>query len=162
MENLPLERYTFFDLVNVTPRLWTGSGEASSRSMAFGGMVESNAYQFEGVDVSAPEYGAAWPWINPDIIQEIEVKGIGTKAEDGQFTGTVINVVTKSGGNEFHGATNFFYRHDSLMSDNSEGFMDTNLEVGRIDDEQAQWPFHVEKWNDVGAQLGGPIMKDKI
>ena len=65
MENLPLERYTFFDLVNVTPRLWTGSGEASSRSIALGGMVESNAYQFEGVDVSAPEYGAAWPWINP-------------------------------------------------------------------------------------------------
>ena len=35
-------------------------------------------------------------------------------------------------------------------------------EAVRIDEEQAQWPFHVEKWNDVGAQLGGPIMKDKI
>ena len=162
MENLPLERFTFFDLVNVTPGLWTGSGEASSRSIAFGGMVESNAYQFEGVDVSAPEYGAAWPWINPDIIQEIEVKGIGAKAEDGQFTGTVINVVTKSGGNDFHGAANLFYRHDNLMWDNSADFMAENMAAGRIDEEQAQWPFHVDKWYDVGAQLGGPIMKDKI
>lgn len=162
MDNLPLLRYCFFDLVNSTPGVWSHGGETNaSRSIAYGTSSESNTYLFDGVDTTAPDYGAGWAWLNPDVIQELQVIGVGGKAEYGNFMGATINVVTKSGGNEFHGGAGALFQIDALTGDNSKDYIQDLLDAGYISEDE-KFPFHREQFYDIGFQLGGPIIKDRI
>jgi len=76
LETVPTRRYTFFDMVQASPGI-TNESQEDSRASAFGSERKSNAYYINGLDISAPSTGAAWPWPMPDIIAEIEVTGIG-------------------------------------------------------------------------------------
>ncbi len=146
LDTLPTRRYTFFDMVQASPGITNASPE-DSRASAFGSERKSNAYYINGIDISAPSTGAAWPWPMPDIIQELEVTGIGAPAEYGNFEGAVINVVSKSGSNTFHGAVKYFMQTDSLTSSNTPN---------------EKWPFHRDHWHDAVFVLGGPIVKDRL
>jgi outer membrane receptor protein involved in Fe transport len=162
MDNLPLTRTCFFDLVNSTPGVWSHGGTTdSSRSVAYGTGSDSNTYLFDGVDTTAADYGAAWAWLNPDVIQEIQVIGIGGKAEYGNFMGATINIVTKSGGNEFHGGASTLFQFNALTSNNSEAYLQDLVDTGYISEDE-KFPFHRQAWRDLSFQLGGPIVKDKI
>jgi len=146
LDTLPTRRYTFFDMVQASPGITTSTPE-SSRASAFGGEQKSNAYYINGIDISAPSTGAAWPWPMPDIIEEIEITGIGAPAEYGNFEGAVINVVSKSGSNTFHGAAKYFIQTKSLTASNTP---------------KEKWPFNRDHWHDAVFLLGGPIVKDKL
>jgi hypothetical protein len=146
LDTLPTRRFTFFDMVQSAPGVTTSDPEYS-RASAFGGEEKSNAYYINGIDISAPSTGAAWPWPMPDIIDEMEITGIGAPAEYGNFEGVVINVVSKSGSNAFHGSAKFFLQPQSLTDNN------TPLE---------EWPFNRAHWHDAVFVLGGPIIKDKL
>lgn len=82
---------------------------------------------------------------NPDAIQEFSVQKSNFSAEYANATGAVVNVVTKSGTNQFHGAAFEFVR-------NAE-FNARNFFAARRDS---------LKRNQFGATLGGPIAKDKL
>jgi len=146
LDTLPTRRYTFFDMVQASPGITANSAE-SSRQSAFGSEVKSNAYYINGIDISAPSTGAAWPWPMPDIIQELEVTGVGAPAEYGNFEGAVINVVSKSGSNTFHGGVKYYLQPSWLTGNNTP---------------DKKWPFHRDHWHDAIFQLGGPIIKDKL
>jgi len=146
LDTLPTRRYTFFDMVQASPGVTPNSPE-SSRQSAFGSEVKSNAYYINGIDISAPSTGAAWPWPMPDVIEELEVTGVGAPAEYGNFEGAVINVVAKSGSNTFHGAAKYYLQTDSLTDNNTP---------------KEKYPFHRDHWHDAVFQLGGPIMKDRL
>lgn len=146
LESLPTRRYTFFDMVQASPGLTPGSIE-SSRVSAFGSDVKSNAYYLNGTDISAPSTGAAWIWPIPDAIEELEVTGVGAKAEYGNFQGAIINVVSKSGSNTFHGSAKYFFQHNSLTGNNTP---------------DVKWPYHITHWHDAVFSLGGAIKKDKL
>lgn len=146
LESLPTRRFTFFDMVQASPGL-TPSDRGSSRVSAFGSGDQDNAYYIQGIDISAPSTGAAWPWPMPDIIEEVEVTGVGAPAEYGNFTGAVINVLSKSGSNTFHGTVKYFFQHDKLTDNNTP---------------DETWPFHRDHWHDAIFQLSGPIIKDKL
>jgi TonB dependent receptor-like, beta-barrel/Carboxypeptidase regulatory-like domain len=146
LDTVPTRRYTFFDMVQASPGI-TNESQEDSRASAFGSERKSNAYYINGLDISAPSTGAAWPWPMPDIIQELEVTGIGAPAEYGNFEGAVINVVSKSGSNAFHGAAKLFLQTDGLTANNTP---------------DEQWPYHRDKWHDAVFVLGGPIIKDKL
>lgn len=162
MDNLPLLRSCFFDLVNSTPGVWSHGGNTdSSRSVAYGTSSESNVYLFDGVDTTSPDYGAAWAWLNPDVIQEIQVIGVGGKAEYGNFMGATINIVTKSGGNTFHGGAGALLQPSGLIADNSRTYMKDLLDNGYISEDQ-QFPWNRDQFFDLSLQIGGPIIKDKI
>ena len=162
MDNLPLLRTCFFDLVNSTPGVWSHGGNTDqSRSFAYGTSSESNTYLFDGVDTTSPDYGAAWAWLNPDVVEELQVIGIGGKAEYGNFMGATINVVTKSGGNEFHGGAGALFQFDELTGDNSKTYLQDLIDAGYITEDD-QFPYHRKSFNDLSFQLGGPIIKDKI
>src|SRR5207244_1330748 len=90
-------------------------------------------------------------WINPeyDTIQEVQILGPGASAQYTSFTGAVVNLVTKSGSNDFHGSVSTYYTGKGLVSDNSGGIED--LKVGTI-------RYTV----DAAATLGGPIIKEKL
>jgi hypothetical protein len=82
---------------------------------------------------------------NPDAIQEFRVQTNSYNAEYGRFASGVINVLTKSGTNEFHGSA-FEYLRNTVFNANDWG---STLERA---------PFHR---NQFGGTLGGPIKRDK-
>jgi len=84
-----------------------------------------------------------------ESIQEITVLTNNFKAEYGNRGGAVINIVTKSGSNEFHGAAFDYMRNEKLNANSWE-----NKFLG---EERPRYRF-----NYVGANLGGPIKRDKL
>jgi outer membrane receptor protein involved in Fe transport len=84
---------------------------------------------------------------NQDSILEFQVVTGGYKAEFGHASGGIINVVTRSGTNDWHGGVSAFYRNSVFDSNNVP-----NATTGV--------PF-LNRW-DPTAYIGGPILKDKI
>ncbi len=123
--------------------LFFGSGNPGAVSVN-GGRGRSNNYMVNGGDgndifVNAP---AIQP--SPDAIEEFRVLTNTFDAEFGRNSGSVVNVVTKSGSNSVHGDVYEFLRNQAL---NTRGYFD---------------PFLLDyKQNQFGATLGGPIKKDR-
>ena len=147
LEELPTQR-NMYDLMQVSPGMTVDVGDSqSSRVVAFGSNRQSNSWNIDGADVSGPETGSAWWDVNVDNIEEIQVMGVGAPAEYGNHTGAVLNVVTKKGGNAFHGGANLYWQHDKLTGAN-------------VTLEDSPFTFHREKFYNVAGQLGGPIKKE--
>jgi hypothetical protein len=149
VRNAPLRRFTFFDLINAAPGV-SQVTSTSSRSTSLGSATTDNSYQLDGTDFTAPFTGAAWPWPNTDAIEEIEVLSLGAPAEYGNLQGAVFNVVTRQGGNAFHGDANFYLQHQDLTSRNTTDEQDDSL------------PYHRDRFNDATFQLSGPVIKDRF
>ena len=147
--NAPVRRFTFFDLINAAPGV-SASTSTSSRSQSFGSATNENVYLIDGTDFTAPLTGAAWPWPNTDAIEEIQVLSLGAPADYGNLGGAVFNVVTRQGGNTFHGDANFYFQNQSLTGRNTTDAQDSGL------------PYHRDEFKDTTVQLGGPVMKDKL
>jgi hypothetical protein len=148
LENVPAGRHSFADIVKQAPGMLS-EGESGALRWSFAGSgVEGNAFYFDGVDQSSPELGIPWTNPNQDIFEEVEVSGIGTAAEYGLITGAVINIVTKSGGNEFSGSVSHYGRYDFTTGDNNP---DPETESFK------RWYRY-----DLSFSLGGPIIKDKL
>ena len=90
----------------------------------YGSSGSENVYYVDGVNTTNLEYGFQGKELNFEFIQEIEVKTGGYEAEYGKATGGVINVITKSGGNEFHGDV-FGYRDDDNLQDSAKDTVST-------------------------------------
>lgn len=140
LQNLPTARFQP-DVLNYAPGI--------NQSVAFGAADSAIAYQLDGVDTSDPEGGTAWSFVNYNIVDEVQLVGLGAAAEYGSFTGVVFNSVTKSGSNEFKGLIDTLYTGDSL----SDSFTSEELQVLNP---------RVEKETDSTAQVGGPLIHDKL
>jgi len=101
------------------------------------------------VDGGENEYGSGQARfdITPEVIQEFQVNRNSFSAEFGFTAGTAVNVVTKSGTNQFHGSGYIYYRSDKTSARNFFDF--TNP---RASDRQL-FP---------GFTFGGPIVKNKL
>ena len=84
-----------------------------------------------------------------DAIEEFKIQRNSYGAEFGQAGGAQVNLVTRSGTNDFHGSLYYYARRDSLNS--TDFFL-----------KQAGQDKAALKWDDFGATLGGPILKDKL
>src|SRR5438270_3023277 len=113
------------------------------------GSMESN-YIVDGVQVNDPAYGTQGTTLIQDFIQEVDVKTGGYQAEYGRSTGGIVNVVTKSGSNEFHGSV--FGNWTPLEA--------TRKQYGSVFAIGTQQ--HLNYNLDFGAELGGPILKDRL
>jgi outer membrane receptor protein involved in Fe transport len=151
VRELPLNSRNTYQMLQLQPGvqsqlgadLFYGSSNAGVVSVN-GGRGRSNNYMVNGGDgndifVNAP---AIQP--SPDAIEEFRVLTNTFDAEYGRNSGSVVNVVTKSGTNSVHGDFYEFFRNKEL---NTKGFFDTTV------------PDY--KQNQFGATLGGPIKKDK-
>ena len=102
LRNIPYSNFSM-DIVNMAPGV--------NNDVAYGASESTGvSYQVDGVDVSDPEAGSAWVFLDPNIVEEAKVMGIGLPAEYGNFTGVIFNLVTKSGGNEFSGHFDVTYQ----------------------------------------------------
>jgi hypothetical protein len=149
VENAPVRRFTFFDLINAAPGV-SANTSTSSASTSFGSGTTDNSYQLDGTDFTAPSTGQAWPWPNTDAIEEVQVLSLGATAEYGNLMGAVFNVVTRQGSNTFHGDANYYFQTQNLTSRNT------------TDDQDDGLPYNRDQFDDVTVQLGGPILRDKF
>ena len=86
-----------------------------------------------------------------DFIQEVKIQTSNFSAEYGRNSGASINVVTRSGGNDFHGSVFEFLRNDKLDANN---FFNKARAV--------EIPRPALRYNNFGWSFGGPIIKDKF
>jgi len=163
VDKAPLRRSSFFDLIAAAPgSLQGGDSNNTARTMVYGSSYDENAFQVDGVDVTDNFFNEALAEPNTDAIEEVEILSLGAPAEYGNLTGAVYNIVTRQGTNEFHGDVGFYAQTDGLTSNNSEdivnpdgSFLDACPDVGRC-------PWARDQFTDLSAQLGGPIVKDKL
>ncbi len=143
----PIYSSTSTGLLNYAPGV--------NSSSAFGGQGSyGNALLLDGVDTRDPEGGSAWTFFNQNLIEEIQIGGLGAPAEYGGFTGAIVNTVTKSGGNAFSGLFSMRYTNDSLAGDNiSQSLLDQNSNLGNA--------AITKKLTDYTVQMGGPLKRNK-
>lgn len=151
ISELPLAQRDTYQLLQLQPGVQSqlgvdgvyGSDRAGVVSVN-GGRGRDNNFTVNGGDGN--DQFANLPAIqpSPDSIAEFRVLTNTFDAEYGRNSGAVINVVTKSGTNEFHGNVYEFFRNQGL---NAKGFFDTT----KLDYLQ----------NQFGATFGGPVIKDK-
>jgi hypothetical protein len=108
-----------------------------------------NKYMTDGLNTTNPEDGAPAQLIDYDSIDEFNVMGIAAPAEYGGYGGALVNIVTKSGGNDLSG---LFTLHMRRPSWHSKNWGDNPFWTREVFDEF--YNFHVN--------LGGPIIKDKL
>ena len=136
------------DLLNYLPGINDG--------VAYGGNSDyGNALLLDGVDTRDPEAGSAWTFFNFNIVDEVQVGGLGAPAEYGAYTGAVVNTLTKSGGNRYSGLFDAYYTKGDFSSENVDsGIVDANPSLANS--------AITNKRLDLSAQLGGPIVRDKL
>ena len=121
---------------------------------AFGGAQgASNALLLDGVDTRDPEGGGAWTFFNYNLVESVEVGGLGQAAEYGGFQGAVVNSVTKSGGNAFASLFEYRYTGKDLRGDNLTSKIKSENPSLRA--------AGVDRLDDYTVQLGGPLRRDK-
>ncbi len=123
------------------------SGDLNSGALSVNGMRESaNGFILNGVLVQEVGYSGAGAIPNLDSIAEFRILTNNEDAEYGNYAGAQINVVTKSGTNQWHGNAFEFLRN-------------TNLDAKNYFDAGNRGAYHQ---NQFGGTFGGPVIKDKI
>jgi hypothetical protein len=154
--HLPIDR-NYADAVYQHPGAVADNGTSQGRSLAVsinGATSAENQWSIDGVNTNNVMEGVQGKAFNNEAIQEIQVQTGGFPAEYGRFLGGMINVVTKSGGNEIHGGAFVYYDGSSLRA--SRKFVegeDSPLSGMRLADYRR---------TDWGASLGGYILKDRL
>jgi hypothetical protein len=149
LENSPTTRNQFFDALVYAPAVKSASQSigASSQFVIFGSQSSQNAFQYDGLDVSAPSFGGPYDWPNYDMMAELQVKSVGASAEQAGFQGGVVNLVLKSGSNTFKGSAAYYGQFQALYGNNTP---------------DAQYPPHIHHNNDFNFSFGGPLKKDRV
>jgi outer membrane receptor protein involved in Fe transport len=150
--NFPTQR-TVQSLYTIAPTVTrSGLRDASGRDRdpsVGGASGPENNYILDGVTTSDPAFGGSGANLPFEFIQEVEVKTGAYGAEYGKTTGGIFNVITKSGGNEFHG-DGFFYGNPQKFVRETKNFSFTGAAPNGFSE------------LDAGFDLGGPIKKDKL
>src|SRR6201996_7534535 len=159
VQDLPLNGRNFVQLVALVPGANEGQGNGLSsggrpddrRTNAAGLSVNGqdsslNNWVVDGVDDNERIIGTIGVKPNVEGVQEITVQTNSYAAEAGRTAGGVINVVTRSGTNQFHGSAYEYFRND--IFDGRNYFQTTG-------------PKPELRQNQYGASVGGPIFKDR-
>jgi hypothetical protein len=162
VRELPLNGRSWTDLATLQPgvvAIQTQSSFAQGGSRGtrgFGDQIsvagarpQENNYRLDGVSINDYANGAPGSVLGGDLgvdaVAEFSVLTSNYSAEYGRTSGGVVNAITRSGTNQFHGGVYEFLRNNALDARN---FFDTDIP-----------PF---RRNQFGADAGGPIRKDKV
>jgi hypothetical protein len=160
VQDLPLNGRNFVQLVQLVP----GANEGPGNGLSSGGRPDDrrttngffvngqddilNNYIVDGIDDNERIIGTIGVKPSVEGIQEISVQTNSYAPEAGRTAGGVINLVTKSGSNKFHGTAYEFFRNDKL--DSRDNFFTS-----------AQGKKPELRQNQFGGSFGGPIFHDK-
>lgn len=112
-----------------------------------------NTYIVEGINTTDTGYGGLSANLPNEFVRETDVITGGYNAEYGRSTGGIVNVVTKSGSNQFHGSVFGYWQPGRLVS-TAKNVESEGGSIARRSDLDYRY--------DVGAEVGGPIVKDKL
>jgi hypothetical protein len=164
LNSLPLAMRNYTQIIGLNPGVATeipaagelgrgGGGNNGDPTVSAGNWDEDNNFQMNGVGVNDIEQsgsmsaGVAIP--NPDSIEEFKVQTGQYDASYGRNAGANVDVITKGGTNQFHGAAWEFFRNTDL---NANTFFLNSVGAPRA----------VLDQNQFGGDLGGPIKRDKL
>jgi Carboxypeptidase regulatory-like domain/TonB dependent receptor len=160
IDNLPINGRNFQDFATLSPAVVR---DPRGGDLSVGGQRGTyNSVQVDGVDNNNTFFGQAFgrggvrpPYqFSEESVQEFQVNQNGFSAEFGRAGGAVINVVTKSGTNDFHGGAFEYFRDEALNA---------NDPIVKANQFRAGQPNRRAKLqiNQFGARLGGPIARNR-
>jgi hypothetical protein len=161
IDKLPVGR-NYADVVRLQPGVQEDNGETQGRSLAlsiYGSTSAENLFLIDGVNTTNVIKGIQGKAINAEFVEEVEIKTGGYQAQYGRNTGGVVNVITKQGGNEFHG--NVFGYFDNAGMHAQKTVLETP-DYSQSGDVQVSNLFPTNTRAEGGLSLGGYILKDRI
>jgi outer membrane receptor protein involved in Fe transport len=145
---LPLNGRNPVQLLLLVPGVVTGPASGSlSRNNGVavnGARATGTNYLLDGGDNNDPQEGVSAVTPNPDALEEFSVLTNNFSAEYGRNSGAVVNAVTKSGTNQFHGSAFEFLRNDALDARSFFGISKSKL-----------------RRNQFGGTFGGPVVRNR-
>jgi len=114
-----------------------------------GASVAENAYQLNGLNIANFRNGLGSTMVPVEFLQEIEIQTGGHEAKSGASTGGLINMVTKSGSNEFHGSFSLYVEPRDFQEQSPDTYFSPNSDETR-------------ETMEANFSLGGAILKDKL
>jgi hypothetical protein len=154
VENLPINRRDFSRFALLTPGVSIVQGPDGDEISINGQKGIQNNISIDGADANNPFFGEQRGGQRPaftislESVKEFQVVPVGASAEFGRASGGFINVVTKSGTNDFSGAVFVFFRNQGLSGQSKDA-----VEAGLPTEDFRNYQF--------GGNVGGPIKKDK-
>src|SRR5689334_11876580 len=151
IKEMPTNGRNYLDLMQLVPgvvinrQVNPGSDNATP---VLGERAGNNNFMIDGQPNKDNVNGGAASEFNQETIAEFQVLTAGFRAEFGQASGAIVNVITRSGTNDYHGLASIFFRNNVFDSNNS------------VDPAVTEAPF-LQRW-DGSVALGGPIVKDKV
>jgi len=154
IESLPISGRLFTDFALLTPGVALGRTSLQSTftefevtRVSFGGMRDfSNIVTVDGADTINTVTSSQRATPSQEAVSEFRVVNNSFGAEYGRALGGIVNIVTKSGTNEWHGSIYEFFRNDAL---DARSLLQPSPQADT---------FHQ---NQFGASIGGPLNKDK-
>src|SRR5262247_1602267 len=157
INELPINGRNFLDFAKLTPGAVEEPPTITNNQIAplttsglsFAGQNgRANSVQVDGVDNNDTSSNGVRPTISQEAVSEFQINRNGYNAEFGRATGGVINIVSKSGTNQYHGNVYNYFRNERLDGRNA-------FAASQSQDP----PF---RRNQPGFTIGGPIRKDKV
>ena len=151
IKEMPTNGRNYLDLMQLVPGVVVNRQAnvgSDNSTPVLGERAGNNNFLIDGQPNKDTVNGGAASQFNQETIAEFQVLTAGFRAEFGQASGAVVNVITRSGGNDYHGLASIFFRNNVFDSSNS------------LDPAQDEAPF-LQRW-DYSLALGGPIVKDKV
>ncbi len=152
---LPTQSRTVADVVKYTPGV-TGVRTSSRRGTPGNGLPvfrgegeEGNNWLIDGLSIRGVRLNNAGMRLNYDAIEEIQIISDPFSPDFGSTFGGLINIVTKSGGNDFHGETAVIFRDRNLQASREE-----QLSISTEPEYFSRYHWYFN--------LGGPIIRDKL
>ncbi|HSR68113.1 MAG TPA: TonB-dependent receptor [Acidobacteriota bacterium] len=159
IDNLPINGRDFQSFIFLTP----GAVQASRNTISVGGAkgIETN-FQIDGADRNNAFFGGQSGGDRPpftfsqEAIGEFVVVNNGYSAEFGRATAGLVNVVSKSGTNSWHGSAFYLFQNDSMLGNEVTRSVDSAFQISEreIEPESTRHQF--------GGSFGGPIVRDKL
>jgi hypothetical protein len=151
IEDMPINGRNYLDLLQLVPGVAMNRQQDPSLDGAtpiLGDRGGNAVFLIDGMPNRDEVNGGAAAQFNQDSILEFQVVTGGYEAEFGHGSGGVVNVVSKSGTNDWHGGVSLFHRNYKLDSSDSPLVL-----AGSV-------PFLLRE--DLSAQIAGPIIKEKL
>jgi Carboxypeptidase regulatory-like domain/TonB dependent receptor len=147
--DLPLRGRQFLELAFLTPGAVNAPGDYRTGQQGIapavnGNRPEHNSYTLNGASNGEPYDGQFTIVPSVDSVEEFKIQSGSFNAEFGRAGAAIINVITKSGTNSFHGSVYEFLRNDALNARNAFNPLKSPV-----------------KQNQYGGTIGGPIFKNK-
>jgi len=160
VDSLPTVNRDFLSLAQLAPGVSPGvGGDGPSLAMNAQRGYQNNVF-VDGASNQWQYYGRQASTFSQDWIQEFQVMTNSYAAEFGNASGGVLNVITRSGSNQFQGRAYLYYREKAFDSPPFAGyFRDDNLDDPVFLDKDEVPDYTQRRW---GGFLGGPVVKDRL